>query len=69
MTLPNDVYCQSEKPNKPAIVKLLRSLYGLKQADELWYKTAKEILTDFDYTCLIHDSCVFIKETLTLEKL
>jgi hypothetical protein len=32
-----------------AIVKLLRSLlYGLKQAGELWYKTVKEILTDFD---------------------
>jgi hypothetical protein len=61
MTLPKDVYCQSDKPNKPAIVKLLRSLYGLKQAGELWYKTVKEILTDFNYTCLIHDSGVFIK--------
>ena len=61
MTLPKDVYCQSNNPNKPAIVKLLRSLYGLKQAGELWYKTVKEILTDFNYTCLIHDSCVFIK--------
>ena len=61
MTLPKDVYCQRDKPNKPAIVKLLRSLYGLKQAGELWYKTVKEILTDFNYTCLNHDSCVFIK--------
>jgi hypothetical protein len=25
MTLPKDIYCQSDKPNKPAIVKLLRS--------------------------------------------
>jgi hypothetical protein len=47
MTLPKDVYCQSDNPNKPAIVKLLRSLYGLKQAGE--------------HACLIHDSCVFIK--------
>jgi hypothetical protein len=47
MTLPKDVCCQSDKPNKPAIVKLLRSLYELKQAGE--------------HTCLIHDSCVFIK--------
>ena len=47
MTLPKDIYCQSDKPKKPAIVKLLRSLYGLKQAGK--------------YTCLIHDSCVYIK--------
>ncbi len=39
----------------------MRSLYELKQAGELWYKTVKEILTDFNYTCLIHDSCIFIK--------
>jgi hypothetical protein len=63
MTLPKEVDYQSDKPKKPAIVNLLRSLYGLKQADKLWYKTVKEILTDFDYTCLIHDSCVFIKRT------
>jgi hypothetical protein len=25
MTLPKDVYCQSDKPNKQAIVKLLRA--------------------------------------------
>ena len=63
LTLPKDVYySQSDKPNEPAIVKLLRSFYGLKQAGGLWYKTVKEILTDFDYICLIHDSCVFIKK-------
>ena len=44
MTLPKDVYCQSNNSNNPAIVKLLRSLYGLNQAGELWYKTVKEIL-------------------------
>jgi hypothetical protein len=55
MTLPKDIYYQIDKPNKPAIVKLLRSLYGLKQAGE--------------HSCLIHDSCVFIKKKLTLEKL
>eukprot|EP01035_Chromulina_nebulosa_P025366 gene25366-33109_t len=61
MTLPKDVYCQRGFPDKPILVKLLRSLYGLKQAGELWYKTVKEILTDFKYVCLIHDACVFIK--------
>ncbi len=69
LTLPKDVYSQSDKPNKPPIVKLLRSFYGLKQAGGLWYKTVKEILTDFDYTCLIHDSCVFIKKIMALEKI
>ena len=38
---------KATKPNKPAIVKLLRSLYGLKQAGK--------------HTCLIHDSCVITK--------
>ena len=61
MTLPSDVYCQRGFPDRPILVKLLRSLYGLKQAGELWYKTVKEILTDFKYVCLIHDACVFIK--------
>ena len=66
LPLPKDVYSQSDKPNKPAIVKLLHSFYGLKQAGGgLWYKTVKEILTDFDYTFLIHDSCVFIKKLLS----
>ncbi len=32
------VYCQRGFPEKPILVKLLRSLYGLKQAGELWYK-------------------------------
>ncbi len=54
MTLPKDIYCQSDKPNKPAIAKLLRSLYGLKQAGE--------------QTCLIHDSCIFIKRNLDTGK-
>ena len=68
MTLPKDVYCQRGFPNKPILVKLLRSLYGLKQAGELWYKTVKEILTDFKYVCLIHDACVFIKRNLETGK-
>ena len=69
MTLPKDVYCQQDHPDLAVIVKLLRSLYGLKQASELWYKTVKEILIDFKYLCLVHDACVFIKRDLETGKI
>ncbi len=68
-TLPKDVYCQSDKSNKPAIVKLLRSLYGLKQAGELWYKTVKDILTDLTTLASSMTPASSLKETMTLGKL
>ena len=53
MKLPKDVYCQSDKPN----------------TQPLWTETSRRTVVQnskgdphqFDYICLIHDSCVFIK--------
>ena len=39
MELPVDTY--SEPNGKPVIVRLKKSVYGLKQADELFYKLMK----------------------------
>ena len=59
MRLPVDTY--SEANGKPVIVKLKKSLYGLKQAGELFYKLMKRILTSdtIGMKCCMHDMCVF----------
>jgi hypothetical protein len=59
MNLPLDVYSHSD--GKPVVVKLKKSLYGLKQAGELFYKLMRKILTseELNMTCCIHDMCVF----------
>ena len=59
MQLPIDTY--KEEDGKPVIVKLKKSLYGLKQAGELFYKLMKRILTsaDLGMKCTVHDMCVF----------
>jgi hypothetical protein len=51
------------------VVKLLRSLYGLKQAGDLWYKTVKEILTGYSYHCMIHDACIFFRRNAETGKI
>jgi len=59
MKLPVDTY--REANGKAVIVKLKKSLYGLKQAGELFYKLMKRILTssDIGMKVSIHDMCVF----------
>ena len=54
--LPVDTY--SEPNGKPVIVRLKKSLYGLKQANELFYKLTKRILTSED-TGMRCCMCVF----------
>jgi hypothetical protein len=54
MTLPTDVY------NNPIIkVKLHKSLYGLKQAGELWYRKLNEAMISVGFIRLAHDICVY----------
>jgi hypothetical protein len=60
MTLPTDVYEDSET-HKPVVVRLRRSLYGLKQAGELWYDKIDKIFKAEGYTRLVHDQCIYIK--------
>jgi len=59
MKLPVDTY--SEPNGQPVIVQLKKSLYGLKQAGELFYKFMKSILTstELGMKCCAHDLCVF----------
>ena len=53
MKLPVDTYSESNG--------LKKSLYGLKQAGELFYQLMKRILTSEDtgMKCCMHDMCVF----------
>jgi transposase InsO family protein len=59
MYLPFDVYCN--KAFGKVKVKLLKSLYGLKQAGELWYKLLISKFIKFGFKATAHDPCVFTK--------
>mmetsp|Transcript_29793 Transcript_29793/g.40907 ORF Transcript_29793/g.40907 Transcript_29793/m.40907 type:complete len:1150 (+) Transcript_29793:1094-4543(+) len=67
MTLPKDVYIDSIN-GKPVVVRLRKSLYGLKQAGELWYQLVNNLLVSYGYTRIIHDQCVYIKRDPTTGK-
>ena len=60
MTLPKNVY-EDNVTKKPVIVRLRRSLYGLKQAGELWYAKIDRLFKAEGYKRLIHDQCIYIK--------
>jgi len=60
MTLPKSVY-EDSVTKKPVIVRLRRSLYGLKQAGELWYAKIDQIFKSEGYKRLVHDQCIYIK--------
>lgn len=65
MKLPTDVF-GDKTTGKPIRVRLMKSLYGLKQAGELWYQKLNQIFTDMEFTRLAHDICVFkYKDTST----
>jgi hypothetical protein len=59
MKLPRELFCDSQ--GNPIIVKLLKSLYGLKQAGELWNRLLNKQFCDLGYLRLAHDQCVYIK--------
>ena len=45
--------------NFPVTVKLNKSLYGLKQAGEVFYQYLRQILEDIGFIRCINDICVF----------
>jgi hypothetical protein len=59
MFLPKELFRDSN--GKPIIVELLKSLYGLKQAGELWNRLINQKFCDLGFTRLAHDKCVYIK--------
>ena len=64
MKLPVDTYMDAN--GKPVIDKLKKSLYGLKQAEELFYKLMKRILTSEDsgMKCCMHDTLTLTKSVI-----
>jgi hypothetical protein len=67
--LQEDVYMlvpQGITPSKPnQVCKLLKSLYGLKQASRKWYEKLTSILLQHQYTQSNADHSLFIKKTAT----
>lgn len=59
MYLPSDVYRNPDGSKVKTL--LLKSLYGLKQAGELFYQNLRDKVIKAGYTPLIHDKCVYIK--------
>lgn len=63
MSLPKDVFeylgKKGYKDHDPVIVKLRKSLYGLKQAGEVFYQFLKQILLDANLVRTVNDICVF----------
>jgi hypothetical protein len=57
MNIPPENYKLNEKPVK---VKLIRSLYGLKQAGEVWNSLLNSKLLAAGFTRLIRDTKTFI---------
>ena len=53
----------TSKPNQ--ICKLLKSLYGLKQASRKWYEKLTSLLLQHHYTQSNADHSLFIKKTAT----
>ena len=59
MNLPTERFT---RPNgKPIKVKLNQSLYGLKQAGELWFQLLREKLIGLGFTPCVHDRCIYKK--------
>ena len=48
-----------KKGDKPQWVKLIKSIYGLKQAGKLWYENIRAKLLEFGAIQCPHDECLF----------
>ena len=44
------------------VLKLMKSIYGLKQAGLNWYKCCTNFMLDMGFTRLISDPCIFKKQ-------
>jgi len=59
MYLPTDVF-ETLKSGRRVKVKLIKSLYGLKQAGDLWNKLLNKQFIEMGYHRCAHDQCVYI---------
>ena len=55
----------STKPKEMYLIKLQRSLYGLKQSGRMWYNRLSDYLINKGYVNNIICPCVFIKKTIS----
>jgi len=64
MKIPDGIDVQnSSKPRSAHVIKLRRSLYGLKQSDRMWYTRLKDYLIRNGYKNSDLCPCVFINKT------
>ena len=61
MELPLGFDAPDNENRKFYILRLNKSLYGLKQAGELWYAKIDQLFKAEHYKRLIHDQCIYIK--------
>jgi hypothetical protein len=53
---------QKDNNGKTLVCKLLKSLYGLKQAGRNWYHTLRDYLISLGFKPTISDSCLFVRQ-------
>jgi hypothetical protein len=64
MQLPDGITVKSPDGSDNKVVKLIRSLYGLRNAPQLWNKALTNFFTNtLDYTQASSDGCLFFKLT------
>ncbi|DBA04559.1 TPA: hypothetical protein N0F65_011107 [Lagenidium giganteum] len=62
--LEENVYIRPSEGNQinPGMVcKLKKSIYGLRQAAAVWYKTIREVMVSIGFAPCVSDSCMFFK--------
>ena len=68
-TIKEDVYMKQpegyEKENKNLVCKLLKTLYGTKQAPHEWNNEFTAFTKTLEFTQCVTDPCVFVKKTKT----
>jgi hypothetical protein len=52
---------KQHKDSKPQFVRLLKSIYGLKQAGKLWFENIRQVLLTDGFTQATGDECIFTK--------
>jgi hypothetical protein len=64
--VPNGIYVPNTNANRNLYcVKLVKSLYGLKQSGRMWYNRLKEFLLNKGYSNSDDCPCVFIRKSST----
>ena len=49
------------KDGSKKVLHLKKTLYGLKQAGQVWNRRLHEALTQLGFTCLLMDTCVYVR--------